>query len=39
MDGLVEDHMREHVMHPDLTDAERLQGGEELLAAIRRYAK
>lgn len=39
MDELVEDHMREHVMAPGLSDAERMQGGEELLAAVRRYAK
>lgn len=39
MDELVEDHMREHVVAPALTDAERAQGADELLAAIRRYAK
>ena len=39
MDGLIEDHLREHVMHAGLSDAERVQGGEELLSAIRRYAK
>ena len=39
MDELVEDHMREHVVAPTLTDAERAQGADELLTAIRRYAK
>ena len=39
MDELVEDHMREHVVAPALTNAERAQGADELLAAIRRYAK
>lgn len=39
MDELIEDHVREHVAHPDLGDAERAAGAEELIAAIRRYAK
>lgn len=39
MDELVEDHMREHVVAPALSDEERVQGADELLAAIRRYAK
>ncbi|HEY0594458.1 metal/formaldehyde-sensitive transcriptional repressor [Sphingopyxis sp.] len=39
MDELVEDHMREHVVAPALSDSERAQGADELLAAIRRYAK
>jgi len=39
MDELVEDHMRAHVVAPALTDAERAEGADELLAAIRRYAK
>ena len=39
MDELVEDHMREHVVASGLSDAEREQGADELLAAIRRYAK
>jgi DNA-binding FrmR family transcriptional regulator len=39
MDELVEDHMREHVVAPALSDAERAQGADELLAAIRRYSK
>ncbi|MBR0652617.1 metal/formaldehyde-sensitive transcriptional repressor [Roseomonas terrae] len=39
MDGLIEDHLREHVAHPDLTDAERRAGAEELIAVVRRYAR
>lgn len=39
MDELIEDHVREHVAHPDLDAAERAAGAEELIAAIRRYAK
>lgn len=39
MDGLIEDHVREHVARPLLTDIERAEGAEELIAAIRRYAK
>lgn len=39
MDELVEDHVREHVARPDLSDAERAAGAEELIAAVRRYAK
>lgn len=39
MDELVEDHMREHVVAPALSDAERAKGADELLAAIRRYTK
>jgi len=39
MDEMMEDHLREHVAHPDLTPDERLKGAEEMLAVIRRYAK
>ncbi|MBN9319412.1 MAG: metal/formaldehyde-sensitive transcriptional repressor [Caulobacterales bacterium] len=39
MEEILEDHLREHVAHPDLTPADRAQGAEELLAVIRRYAK
>ncbi len=39
MEELIEDHLREHVARSGLTDAERAEGTEELLAAIRRYAK
>lgn len=39
MDEIIEAHLREHVAHPDLDAAARAKGGEELLAAIRRYVK
>ena len=39
MDELIEDHVREHVARPDLTDADRASGAEELIAVVRRYAK
>lgn len=39
MDELIEDHVREHVAHPGLSDEARSRGAEELVAAIRRYAK
>ena len=39
MDEIIEAHVREHVAYPDLTDNERAEGAEELIAAIRRYAK
>ena len=39
MDELIADHLQSHVVAPGLSDAERAQGGEELLAAIRRYAR
>ena len=39
MDELVEAHVREHVASPDLSDAARAAGAEELLAVVRRYAK
>jgi DNA-binding FrmR family transcriptional regulator len=39
MDGLIEDHLREHVAHPELSAADRAAGAEELLTAIQRYAK
>ena len=38
-DELVADHLLSHVVAPGLSDAERAQGGDDLLAAIRRYAK
>lgn len=42
MNGLtaevVEDHLREHVLHAE-TEQERRQGGEELLEIIRTYMK
>lgn len=39
MDELIEDHVREHVAHPALSEEARAEGAEELIAAIRRYAK
>lgn len=39
MDELIGDHLREHVAHPGLSDEERAAGADELIAAIRRYAK
>ncbi len=36
---LIEQHMREHVARPGLTDAERSAASEEMLALIRRYGK
>lgn len=39
LDELIEDHIREHVAHPDLSDEARAAGTEELIAAVRRYAK
>ncbi|HEX8588018.1 metal/formaldehyde-sensitive transcriptional repressor [Pseudomonas sp.] len=39
MDEIIEDHAREHVAHPALSDEARAKGLEELLEAIRRYSK
>ncbi|MDB5980057.1 MAG: hypothetical protein JWQ69_1072 [Pseudomonas sp.] len=39
MDEIIEDHAREHVANPQLSDEERAKGVEELLEAIRRYSK
>jgi DNA-binding FrmR family transcriptional regulator len=35
---VMEDHLREHVLHAE-TEADRQQGGEELIEAIRTYMK
>lgn len=35
---VMEDHLREHVLHAE-TDAKRRQGGEELIGVIRTYMK
>jgi DNA-binding FrmR family transcriptional regulator len=35
---VMEDHLREHVLAAE-TEAERLQGGEELIALLRTYRK
>lgn len=39
MDELIEDHVREHVARPGLSDAARAEAAEELIAVVRRYAK
>lgn len=39
MEELIEQHMREHVARPGLTDAQRGAATEEMLAIIRRYGK
>ncbi len=39
LDQIIEAHAREHVAHPGLSDAERAQGLEDLLEAVRRYSK
>ncbi len=39
MEEIVADHLREHVAHPGLDDAERQAGANELIAVIRRYSK
>lgn len=36
---IIQEHVREHVAHPDLTAAERQAGAGELLEAIRRYSR
>lgn len=39
MDQLIEEHLTDHVASPGLSDSERAQGAEDVLAVIRRYAK
>lgn len=39
LDEIIAEHLEAHVAHPDLTDADRARGAEELLAVIRRYSK
>lgn len=39
MEELIEQHMREHVARPGLSDEARQAGTEEMLALIRRYGK
>lgn len=39
MDLLVEEHVREHLARPGLSNAARAAAAEELMAVIRRYAK
>jgi DNA-binding FrmR family transcriptional regulator len=39
LDEIIAEHLNAHVARAELTDEERAQGAEELLAAIRRYSK
>jgi DNA-binding FrmR family transcriptional regulator len=39
MDEIIVEHLQAHVARSGLTDAERAEGAEELMAVIRRYAK
>ncbi|WP_405125562.1 metal/formaldehyde-sensitive transcriptional repressor [Pseudomonas marginalis] len=39
MEEIIEEHARAHVADPSLSEEERSKGVEELLEAIRRYAK
>ena len=39
MDEIIVEHLKAHVSRAGLTDEERTQGAEELLAVIRRYSK
>ena len=39
MDEIIAEHLQSHVSRSGLTDEERVEGAEELLAVIRRYAK
>lgn len=39
LEQLVEDHLRHHVADPDLSEADRRSGADELIAIIRRYSK
>ncbi|QHD69583.1 metal-sensing transcriptional repressor [Sphingobium yanoikuyae] len=39
LDEIIADHIQAHVASPELNDAERAAGAEELMAVIRRYSK
>lgn len=39
MDELLSDHIEQHLARPGLSDAARAEAADELIAAIRRYAK
>ncbi|NBW74854.1 MAG: metal/formaldehyde-sensitive transcriptional repressor [Sphingomonadaceae bacterium] len=39
MDELVGDHIQQHLAQPGLSDAERAEAAQDIIAAIRRYAK
>ena len=39
LDEIIQEHVREHVARPDLDPKSRREGADQLIAAIRRYAK
>jgi DNA-binding FrmR family transcriptional regulator len=39
MDRIIQEHLHAHVAGPGLSDPERAAGADDLIAAIRRYAK
>lgn len=39
LDEIIAEHLEAHVSGPGLTDQERAEGADELLAVIRRYSK
>jgi DNA-binding FrmR family transcriptional regulator len=39
MAEIIQEHVREHVAHPGLSDGDRQAGAQELMEAIRRYGK
>jgi DNA-binding FrmR family transcriptional regulator len=39
MDELIGDHIQQHLAQPGLSDAERAEAADDIIAAIRRYAK
>lgn len=39
MDELISDHIQQHLARPEVSDAERAEAAEDVIAAIRRYAK
>lgn len=39
LNEIIEEHIREHVAHSDLSAESRREGAEQLMAAIRLYAK
>lgn len=39
MDEILAAHLRDHVAAPDLDQADRARGADEIMSAIRRYAK
>lgn len=39
LDEIIAEHLEAHVSRPGLSDEERAQGADELLAVVRRYSK